>query len=86
MVSRTADSQKGDDIKYYGWQVYTLTMSQNDTFTASEFVDTENLKVAQLNLNSDGTSATATILNNVITCTQAITSKECTLYVFGVKA
>lgn len=86
MVSVNADSQKGDDIKYYGWMVYTLTISQNNTFTASEFVSTENLKVAQLNLNSDGTSATTTILNNVVTCTQAITSKECTLYVFGVKA
>jgi hypothetical protein len=87
MVSRSADSQKIDDIRYYASAIYTITMTSNDTFTASEFIDTENLKAITLVKNSDGATLTTTNINNVVTLsTPAITNQECTLFIFGVRA
>lgn len=85
MVARTGESQKVSDIKYYGYGVYTVIFSQNDTYTASDFVDTENLKSATVIQNSDGTVLTNTIANNVVTCTSAVTDKECSVFLFGVR-
>ena len=86
MVSRTSDTQKIEDIKYLAKGDYTLTMSQNDTFTASDFVTTENLKSATLIQISDGSVLTNTIANNVVTCTSAVTNQKCALCVVGVRA
>jgi hypothetical protein len=87
MVARTGETSKVSDIKYYGYAVYTVTFTTNDTFTAPDFISTENLKKAEINKNSDGSDCTCTILNNVVTFTQAaITDQECTVYVFGVRS
>ncbi len=87
MVARDATPEKVTDIKYYGYGVYTVTLTTNDTVTLSDFVATENLKKAVCTKNSDGTDMTCTIANNVVTLTQAaITDQETTLYVFGVRA
>jgi hypothetical protein len=86
MVSRTGSTEKINDIKYFGFGVYTVTFSQNDTYTASDFVDTENLKSATIVQNVDGTVLTNSIANNVVTCTSAVTDKECTVFLFGVRS
>jgi hypothetical protein len=87
MVSRTAETQKINDVKYYASGEYVVTMSQNDTFTASDFVDSANLNKAVLMSHADGSELTNTVLNNVVTCTEAgATDVECTLWVFGVRA
>jgi hypothetical protein len=86
MTSRNAETQRVTDIKYYGSAEYTITMSQNDTFTATDFTDSANLKKAVLISNADGTELTNTVLLNVVTCTSAVTNQECTLWVFGVRS
>lgn len=87
MVSVTAESMRTTDIKYYASAEYTATMSSNDTFTATEFVNTENLKKAVIMRHSSGAELTNSVLNNVVTLTNAgITSQEVTIWVFGVRA
>ena len=86
MVTVQGRTERINDIKYYGWAIYTVTLSSLDEFTATEFVDTENLKTVTVNKNSDGTEVTTTIAFNVVTfTTEAITNQECTVYVFGVR-
>lgn len=85
MVARTSLTQRVDDIKYLAKGDYTLTMSQNDTFTAGDFVATENLKSAVLIQISDGSVLTNTVLNNVVTCVSAVTNQKCSLSVVGVR-
>jgi hypothetical protein len=87
MVSVSASSTRTTDIKYYASAEYTATMSTNDTITANEFVSTENLKKAVIMRHSSGTELTNTVLNNVVTLTEAgITSQEVTVWVFGVRS
>lgn len=86
MVARTADSSTIEDIPYLAKENATITMSQNDTYTAANFVSTSNLKSASLIQASDGTALTTAILNNVVTCTSAVTNQKCTLTIVGVKA
>jgi hypothetical protein len=87
MVARTAETLRLNEVECYGYGVYSLIMSNGDTYTASDFVATEDLKVATLVKNSTGVELTASILNNVVTCnTAGITNQKCTLFVFGVRA
>lgn len=86
MVSRSGLTEKISDIKYFAHGVYTVVFSQNDTYTASDFVDTENLKSATVIQNVDGTVLTNSIANNVVTCTSTVTDKECTVFLFGVRS
>lgn len=83
-MTNLSPSLKLKDIKYYAAGVdEAIEVSQNDTITCGDFVDTENLKKAVLMKNSDGSEVTATVANNVITVTGAVTDQECTLFVFG---
>jgi hypothetical protein len=89
MVARTSENStiaKTEETKYFGDATYTVTFTTNDTFTASDFVDSENLKQAVITSLLDGADYTCTILNNVVTLTEAaITDQKCRLYVFGVR-
>ena len=70
---------------YFGYAVYTVTVSTNDTFTAAEFTGT--LKKAVLIRNDTGAEVTVSVAGNVITVAQAgVTNQECTLFVYGVRA
>ena len=86
MGSVSADSSRVTDIKYYASAEYTMTMNSNDTFTATEFSNSENLKKAVIMRHSSGAELTNSVLNNVVTLTQAgITSQEVTIWIFGVR-
>jgi len=86
-MTNLSPSLRLKDIKYYAAGVdETITVSQNDTITCGDFVDTEALKKAVLMKNSDGTEVTNTVANNVIRVTGDGTSMECTLFVFGRRA
>jgi hypothetical protein len=87
MVQRNAEDSQVEDVKYFAKARYTVILTSNDAFTASDFVSTENLKSVTIVKNVDGTVLTASILNNVITLsTAAVVDQECTLFVFGVRA
>jgi hypothetical protein len=87
MVSRTADSFRITDIKHYAGAEYHITMSSNDSFTAFEFIATENLKKAVMMQDGLGTEATCTVLNNVVTLTTAsLVNQKITLWIYGVRA
>lgn len=84
MVAVQAVNRHIHDVKYFGYAVYTVTVSTNDTFTASDFTGT--LKKAVLIMNNTGAEATVSIAGNVVTVTQTgLTNMECTLFVFGVR-
>lgn len=85
MVAIQAVYQHINDVKYFGYAVYTVTVSTNDTFTASDFTGT--LKKAVLIRNDTGAEVTVSVAGNVITVVQAgVTNQECTLFVYGVRA
>jgi hypothetical protein len=86
MVAVTASDSKIRDIKYFANATYTITFSTNETFTATDFVNSENLKFAAIIKNLDGSELTNSISNNVITCTGTCSDAECTVFVFGVRA
>lgn len=87
MVSRNAETQKINDVKLYASGEYDITLSQNDTFTATDFVDSANLSFAVIIDLSDGSELTNTVLNNVVTCTDAGASDTpCRMWIFGVRA
>ena len=87
MVARNSEDGKAEDIKYFASGKYTVIFTTNDTYTASDFIDTENLKFAAIIKNVDGSELTNSVTNNVITCTSAaVTDAECTVFIFGVKA
>lgn len=86
MVSRNAETQKINDVKYYASGEYVVTFSTNDTFTCTDFIDSANLSKAVVISHADGSELTNSVLNNVVTMTNAaITDQECTLWVFGVR-
>jgi hypothetical protein len=85
MVAVQAVNRHINDVKYFGYAVYTVTVSTNDTFTAVDFTGT--LKKAVLIRNDTGAEATVSVAGNVITVAQAgVTNQECTLFVYGVRA
>ncbi len=86
MVARTASLQKISDVKYYGWAVYTVQVSQNDIIPLSDFDSSLELSKAVLMKESDGTEVTCTKSLNVVTVTSSGTNMNCVLFVYGVKA
>jgi hypothetical protein len=87
LVSRNESDGKTEDVKYFASGKYTVTFSSNDTWTASDYTDTEALKFVAIIKNLDGTELTNSVSDNIVTCTQsAITDAECTVFVFGVRA
>ena len=88
MVVRTAIDSHAKDVRYYGFADYTVIFSQNDTFVASDFVDTANPSFAVVINNATGAQIACTYAtgDNVITVTGACTDAECTVWVFGVRA
>jgi hypothetical protein len=88
MVSRTPDKQEPiHSIQYFADATYTFTLTQNDTFTLSDFVDTENLKYVKITKVLDAANVTCTYAaNNVVTVTNAGTNMVCRVYAFGVLA
>lgn len=86
MVDRTLSLQKLSEVKYYAGAMYESQVSQNDTFTASEFSNAVNLSKAVVMKKSDGTELTATIALNVVTITSAVTNADVQIYVFGALA
>ena len=76
--------KKIGDVKYYGWAVYEVTVSNGDTITVDDFSTSENLKMAVINRQDTGAEVTCTYAaNNVVTVTGAGSNLECYLYVFG---
>lgn len=87
MVARTPDESKLNEWHYFADAVYSYTLTQNDTFTLTEFVDTENLKFVAIINKLTGAEITCTFAaNNVVTVTGACTNAVCRVYAFGVKA
>jgi hypothetical protein len=87
VVARTASYEsKLEDVHHFGKKWYTVIFTTNDTFTASDFVTTENLKFAAIISDVDGAELTNTVLNNVVTCTGTATDIQCTVFIYGVKA
>jgi hypothetical protein len=85
VIERTATDGKASDIKYFASGKYTVTFSTNDTFTATDFVDSENLKFAAIIKNLDGSELLNDVSDNVITCIDTCSDVECTVFVFGVR-
>lgn len=87
MVARTPTETKLNTWQFYSDAVYSFTLTQNDTFTLTEFVDTENLKFVAVINKSTGAEITCTYAAlNVVTVTGACTDAPCRVYAFGVKA
>lgn len=90
MPAHTASFNKIGDIKYYAYAVQdSITVTSGDTITCDDFADEANsLKKAVLMQNSDGTevACTCSALTNVVTVGGAVTSVECTFFVFGRRA
>jgi len=88
MPAHTASFNKIGDIKYYAYAIQdSITVSTGDTITCEDFVDeASSIKKAVLMQNSDGSEVDCTTLNNVVTVGGAVTSVECTLFVFGRRA
>ncbi len=85
MVARTVSLQKISDVKYYGWAVYTVQVSQNDTVPLSDFDSSLELSKAVLMKESDGSEVSCTKSLNVVTVTSSVTNMNCILFVYGVK-
>jgi hypothetical protein len=86
MVARTASLQKISDVKYYGWAVYTVQVSQNDTVPLSDFDDSLELSKVVLMKESDGSEVTCAKSLNDVTVAGSGTNMNCVLFVYGVKA
>jgi hypothetical protein len=86
LVDRTESLKKLGDVKYYGWGIYEVQVSLNDTVTLGDFSSSTALKKAVLMKESDGSEITCTISNNVITVTGTATNADCILFGFGVRA
>jgi hypothetical protein len=88
LVLKTAVDSHVKDVKYYGHADYTVVFSQNDTFAAPDFVNTQNPSFAVVINNATGAEIACTYAagTNVITVTGACTDAECTVWVFGVRA
>ena len=88
MVDRTENMKALKDVKYYGWAVYEVTVSLNDTITLGDFVSTEVLKFAALIRQDTGAEITCTYItgDNVVKVTGASADNECILFAFGRRA
>jgi hypothetical protein len=86
LVDRSETLKKIGDVKYYGWAVYEVQVSLNDTVTLDDFSSALNLAKGVLMKQSDGSEVTCSIANNVVTVTGAGTNIECVLFVYGVRA
>jgi hypothetical protein len=86
MVDRSASDGKASDVKYFAAGKYTVIFSTNDSFTADEFADSENLKFAAVIKNLDGAELTNSVSDNVITVTDTCSDAECTVFIFGVRS
>lgn len=87
MVARTPTESKLNNWQLYGDFTCSVIVTQNDTFTLPEFVDTENLKYVKITNKITAADITCTYAAlNVVTVTGACTDVPCRVYAFGVKA
>lgn len=88
MVSRTAEGASLKTIKYFADAVYDYTLTKNDTFILTDFVDTENPKFVAIINKSTGAEVTCSYNdgNNIVTVEGDGTDMQCRVYAFGVKA
>ena len=88
MTNQQATNQKIEDVKYYGYGTYTVSFSQNDTFSPLDFEATVNPSFAVVINNASGAQITCTYAagTNQITVTGACLNAECTVFVYGVRA
>lgn len=84
MVSRTPTMLRGDEVEYYGWNVYQVQVSKDDVVTLPEFKSSVTLSKAVLISEVNGAEITCTAALNVITVTGTATNVDCILFAFGV--
>jgi len=85
MVNQSPNNIRLAQVAYYRWAVYQVQMRSNDTVTAQEFSNNENLKFAVIIDNANGEEYGCTYLNNVVTFAQqgVLNLRDCTIFVYG---